>query len=258
MTQWQSEALVLAAEPRAESDLMVRLLTPGQGRLIALAKGALRSRERFLGALDPPRIIAAGFATTGRSGRLILEFADVREPFPEFRRDPSRLARAAILTELAELTVAETGPAEPAYGLITRGLRRLHAEPDGGRWAIVYAYLLLSLSGYRPSLDHCARCHRPIAPAANLFSPAAGGLICAACLGLPYPETGLVKAEAIPVTVDAVRTLLTILAAPEDRLPRIQFTRAARAQALDILNPFIAFHLGRPLRSLQFLEGLAG
>ena len=55
MAQWTTSAIVLAALPAGESDLRVQMLTPGQGRIYATAKGALRSRKRFAGLFDLAR-----------------------------------------------------------------------------------------------------------------------------------------------------------------------------------------------------------
>ena len=60
MTRLTTSAIVLDSEAWGESDCLVRLLTPEQGRMITFAKGALRSRKRFAGMFELGQVIEAG------------------------------------------------------------------------------------------------------------------------------------------------------------------------------------------------------
>ncbi len=52
MATVQTEALVLRIVDFGESDRILHLLLPGEGRVTAIAKGARRSVRRFAGTLD--------------------------------------------------------------------------------------------------------------------------------------------------------------------------------------------------------------
>jgi DNA repair protein RecO (recombination protein O) len=252
MTQWTTQAVVLDTMVMGESDLRVHMLTPGQGRIYATAKAALRSKKRFAGSFDLFEIITAGFMVAPRTGRVIIEHAAPVNQFPRFRESPARLARASLLIETATLAAAEQEPCPEIYATLTQGLIRLHQESDTDRWALTYAYRLLDRAGYKPALDLCTECGEPQESGKTVFSPPAGGVLCRKCRGRERARpTGC---EAFGISPDTARTLVEIMALPEDRLPRINFTRNSLAQARKILEFHIAHQLHRPSRSLAFMR----
>ncbi|HYT53423.1 MAG TPA: DNA repair protein RecO, partial [Verrucomicrobiae bacterium] len=50
-------AIVLRSRPFGESDKIVSFLTENYGKLTGIAKGALRSRKRFVNSLEPFALI---------------------------------------------------------------------------------------------------------------------------------------------------------------------------------------------------------
>jgi len=255
MNQWTTPAIVLAVEPRGESDLSVRLFTPRQGRIVAVAKGALRSKKRFAGIFDLAQVVEAGLMTAPRSGRIMVEHAAVIEQFPRFREHPRRLARAALLLEIISLGAPEPAPSAALYDLLRGGLGRLHDEPDSDRFAIAYAFRMIAAMGYRPGLDCCVHCLRPWANGQALFNAAAGGVLCASCCEHEDITTGA-RPAAMEITPDTSRTLTEIMKAPEARISRISFTRNALTQSRRLLDLFIAHHLPRPSQVIPFMDGL--
>jgi len=255
MTQWTASAIVLFAEPQGESDLRVQMLTPRQGRITAMAKGALKSQKRFAGLFDTAQLLEIGLMTTPRTSRVMIEHAALREQFPRLRQNPLRLARASLLLELAILAAPENQAAPGLFSLLQLGLGKLHAEPDNDRWAVAYAFRMLAELGYQPALDCCVRCLRLAGWPEMLFHPAAGGLLCGPCCEHEAAGDGrAVSRDQIAISMDTARTVTEIMKSPENRLPRIMFTRNALAQARDILEAFIAHHLFRPSRSLLFIR----
>ncbi|MBN1222119.1 MAG: recombination protein O N-terminal domain-containing protein, partial [Candidatus Aminicenantes bacterium] len=47
-----SQAIILGIQEFGETDLLVTFFTPGMGQLKGVAKGAKRSRQRFVNCLD--------------------------------------------------------------------------------------------------------------------------------------------------------------------------------------------------------------
>lgn len=253
MTQWNTSAIVLSSRPWGESDLRVEFMTPGQGRIVAVAKGALRSRKRFSGMFDIAQLVDVGFMIGPRSGRVMVEHASLQEPFWRFRKHPLRLARASLLIELVTLTAAEHEPSPGAFDSLKQGLMRLHQDPDQDRWAFSYAYRILAGAGYRPGLEECVGCLCPPDNKSAVFSADSGGILCPAC---SEKETrhGPLPDSYIEISPDTVNTLSAIMNCDEKLLSRILFTKNALAQARQILVAFIAYHLGRPSRVLEFME----
>ena len=59
-----THAIVLRARPYGESDKIVSFLTEDFGKLSGIAKGALRSRRRFVNSLEPFSLVKE-FAAIG-------------------------------------------------------------------------------------------------------------------------------------------------------------------------------------------------
>ena len=64
----------------------------------------------------------------------------------------------------------------------------------------------------------------------------------------------LPRGDKLVISMDTARTLTEIMRSPEKRLSRISFTRNALSQAMEILPPFIAYHLHRRSRTLEFMR----
>lgn len=254
MTVWRSEAIVLEAHPQGESDLRVSLATPAQGRLGPVAKGALRSKKRFVGVFELGNRIDAWFMVAPRSGMLMVDQASILDINRSAGQDPAALARLCLLLETASLVIAEAHPSRELYGLLKSGLEHVRREPDSDRWAVAYCFRMLAAAGYEPMLDSCVICGGAPDPKECLFDCAEGGAVCSKCAGAGRAPGK--QGMSAAVSLDTARTLKALMSAPEESVGRFNFTRRSLRQARDILYPFIAYHLGREPRSLAFLNKL--
>jgi DNA repair protein RecO (recombination protein O) len=246
--RWQTEAIVLGAADRGESDRLVQLFTPAAGRLWVMAKGALKSRKRFSGMFEPPQVVEVGLMSGARGGRPLIEHADLVAGFAEFRQGPERLCRAHALIELARALVAEESPAPGLYALLRRGLFHLQQDPDRDRWLLAFAFRLLSAAGHKPELTACVCCLKGVRREA-VFLAEEGGVVCPACAD---------RRVGLPVSADTTRTLEAIMAASEANLSRLRFTANSLCQSRSLLEHFIAHQLPEPSRSLSVLRELEG
>lgn len=195
MALYKAEAVVLRAEPFGEAHRLITLLTPLQGRLRAVAKGARRPVSRLGPALQPfthcRLLLWQGRSLDGISQ------AEVCQSYRPIRSDLTLMAAALYACELAGELVPERPESQretaAAFRLMLAFLDLLAggARPD---LAVRYCQLhLLSLAGFRPRFDRCPLCGGPLAGAA-WFSPAAGGCLCRSCsgrgggVGLPLGE----------------------------------------------------------------------
>src|SRR5262249_62385752 len=113
---------------------------------------------------------------------------------------------------------------------------------------LAFELQLASELGYRPRLDQCAIDGRPVSQR-RAFSPAGGGLLCAACAGR---EGGVVF-----LSPDALGSLALLLSRP--LLEAGDFLEVPRAQELlRVIEDFFRTHFQRfqGLRSLAVLRTL--
>lgn len=189
---YRDEAIVLRTHKLGEADRIVTLLTRQHGRVRAVAKGVRRTTSRFGSRLEPFTHVDLQLAE-GRNLDTITQ-ADTLTPFGKgLGLDYDRYTAGTVMLETADrLVPEERQPAVQQFLLLIGGLRAMTAG-EHGAGQVLDSYLLRSLSvaGYAPSFEHCARCglegpHR-------WFNPSMGGMLCTTCRvpgsAGPAPET---------------------------------------------------------------------
>lgn len=244
-----TRAWVARSVDYGEADRVVTLLTEDRGRISALARSARRSRKRFGGALS---LFVEGRARLrqGRGELFALEsFEPVRDLAPNLGSDLIKVTHGSYVLELArELWPAEQ--AEPElYTLMGEALEVIAATPPAALTLRAYELQLLRILGFAPALDHCARCDRDAAdvPAGPwAFSVTAGGSICPLCGPAGWPLSAEVQ--------EALRWLAS--AALAEAAPR-QLEAGVRRDIRDLLQMVLRHHLGKSLKSWDFVVQLA-
>jgi DNA repair protein RecO (recombination protein O) len=238
---YRDEGIVLRTQKLGEADRIITLLTRGHGRVRAVAKGVRRTRSKFGARLEPFGHVDVQLYS-GRSLDGITQVETLTAFGPQLAADYPRYTAGTLMLETAERFAAEEyEPAVQQYLLLVGGLRALAAaEHEAG--LVLDAYLLRSLSvaGYAPSFDACARCGEPGPHRA--FSVSGGGAVCAACR---LPGT----ASPAPDTFALLAALLTgdwITADASD--PR------NRREGNGLVSAYLQWHLERGLRSLPLVE----
>ena len=242
----QCLGLVLNAHVQGEADLIVTFYTREKGKIKAVAKSAMKSKRRFVGQLLPFNHIEAAIAVSRRSSLFRLDRSRLLESFPAIRGDVKRTAAASCLCEMLELAAPESEPSPRIYDVLLGSLRELDQRKDPDRTLLIYELKLISLLGYRPSLEACAHCGAKLSERSLSFSPPAGGVVCKSC------AKAVKGAERIsPAAVKSMRQALVL---PDEKISRLGFTKSALAESRHFMNAFISYHLHRPLRSEAFLE----
>jgi DNA repair protein RecO (recombination protein O) len=176
-----TEAIVLRSMRYGEADRILHVYTPMRGRVGAIAKGVRRSRSRFGGRLEPFFRLRLGLHE-GRSELLTVTSAETVAAFPRLREDPDALDAAARACDAVGRLFDSAEPHPEVFNLLGTLLAQLDADP--GRAAaperrVAFRLKLLLAAGYAPQLGACASCGE--AGPLTGFSPAAGGVVCAAC-----------------------------------------------------------------------------
>ena len=124
------EGIIVRTYPSSEADLVLRIISPSEGRISLLAKHARKSTRRFAGGLD---LFDRGTFQTARSrGNLaVLSSFSRRPPFGGLREDLGKLTLSSLICECFDLLVQEdaTG-AEAVYQILEEGLQTLAKAED--------------------------------------------------------------------------------------------------------------------------------
>jgi DNA repair protein RecO (recombination protein O) len=246
-----SDAVVVKAVPYGDADLIVTLYTRARGKLSALARGARGSRRRFAGGLGTLVVSRVELRPRPASELWVLDAAAPIETFPAVAADLVALAHAGWATELVrELSAAEQ-PDEPVFDLLVELYRLLAARGPSTSALRAFELTLLDHAGLAPVLDRCIGCGTDdpaLLDDGAVLDPARGGVACRRCAALatgagvrPLPR----EARAV---LRAARAAPSLAAAHDGGKP----PPGAR-EAREALVAVLLAHIGKPMRSLEFL-----
>ncbi|HEX6487116.1 MAG TPA: DNA repair protein RecO [Nocardioidaceae bacterium] len=241
MGLYRDEAVVLRTQKLGEADRIITLLTRQTGRVRAVAKGVRRTTSRFGSRLEPFTYVDLQLAE-GRSLDVITQAETLAPYASKIGSDYERYTAGTVMLETAErLVVEDKEPALQQFLLLVGALRTM-ASGERSPSAVLDSFLLRSLSvaGYAPSFEACARCglegpHRA-------FSPAAGGMLCAGCR---VPGTASPASETVLLLGALLAGDWAVVEASEPR---------HRKEATGLVSAYLAWHLERGLKSLSHLE----
>jgi len=250
------DALVLRAIAYGDSDAVVHLLVRGRGRISAFARGARNSRKRFGGALEPFQRVEALLAEREGQELWALREARVVEGHGRLREDLGRIAHAGYAAELIHELTRAGQPADALFALLEEFLSRLESGAASSARLRALELLALDAAGFAPELAACARCGAQVPAGRAGFDPDAGGVLCAGCTGR---ATSLALSHGARAALQQLRIGgLGAADAPTsaDGSGRPAEPRAfeeACVQAQRPLRLFLQHHMGRSLRSAEFL-----
>lgn len=248
-----TQAIVLRSVPYRDADLVLTLYTRERGRLSALARAARKSRKRFGACLGLFTLSTVHLSTRG--GELwTLGSAELVESFADLARDMASYAHASYGTELVRELTAVEQPDEEVLDLILELYRTLQAMGPSPQVLRAFELRLLGLIGLAPVLDRCVGCGTSqVDDRGVVLDPHRGGVCCAACAALSrHVGVRPLPASARQV-LEAAQHAPSLAAAGEQT-----FSQADAAEARDALLSLILGHVGKPLRSLEFIAKVSG
>jgi DNA repair protein RecO (recombination protein O) len=243
--RYTTDAIVLSRFDLGEADRVLTLITPGIGKLKAIAKGIRRPTSRLGGSLEPFAELTVALAR-GRTFDVVTEVR-VGHAWLRLRDDLESAATAWYLAELADRSLEERHAAEPLYALVRRAYELLDAGMDPGRVARWFEMHLLDELGVRPEVDRCVECDRVLESDERFrWVPPVGGVVCERCPGPPHARAGL--------SLEALKLLKAYQRLDVEALAGLRLAVAVEAEVEAALREFVRQALERDARSLAFLD----
>ncbi len=159
-------------------------MTPEQGKIATLLKGAQRPRSLLLGQVDVFYTCELLYYWRPNQDLYITRECLALETRPALRRHWRAAACASYLSDLAARIAPRGAPMSGLYRWLEMALDCLaHAQPP---LPLVYWFelKLLTLLGMAPQLTVCVICAQPPGRAAAIFTPERSGIVCHACAGM--------------------------------------------------------------------------
>lgn len=245
---FKASAVILNSLDYSESDRILTFYTLEHGKITGIAKGARRSRKRFVGNIEPASRVDLVFFHNDRSEMVRVEDARLVDAYPALKSDIDRLSRACYLLELVAEMTREGQHLPRVFGLLTEFLKLLEAGGDDSALRF-FEIRLLSMLGYLPHLDGCVVCKAPFVDGERLFfSSEKGGTICRRCA----PTAGSVAG----ISASTARFLSTAARFDTGKLARLKPGGAFLEESEEILYDFIKFQIGKELKTKRFMTKL--
>jgi DNA repair protein RecO (recombination protein O) len=236
---YRDEAVVLRTHKLGEADRIVTLLTRQHGKVRAVAKGVRRTASKF-GARLEPFMVADVQLYEGRSLDIINQAESLHSFGALITSDYGSYTAASVMVETADKLTESEGSLQQ-YLLLVGALRSL-SRREHGSGATLDSYLLraLSMAGWAPSFQDCARCGAPGPHSA--FVAQVGGIVCDNCAAPGSPRLD-------PPTIALLAALLT-----GDWAYTSAAEASTQARATGVVAAYTQWHLGRGLRSLEHVR----
>lgn len=243
-------AVVVRTRAFGESDKIVTFLTRDLGKIAGIAKGARRSKRRFVNVLEPFTHVDVTLRLRPGYDLAFVNACVLRDAPISLARDLMKFAYASYVLELTDRMVREREAGPETYELVRDAIALLeHGEAEPGVLR-AFELHLLRLTGYEPELDRCRRCATAVSAGTTMYvHPARGGVLCARCRGegRAYQASPLVLERLIAFQ----RTRFD-----ERDTERFRLAPGMAAEARALVRCFFAANLTAPLASEKLLEAL--
>ena len=243
-------AIVMHARAFGESDKIVTFLTRDAGKLTGIAKGAKRSKRRFVNVLEPFTHVNVQLRQRASSDLAFIAACELLEAHHTFARDLLKFAHASYMLELTDRMIRGREAGRETYELVRDALGHLdRGRPESGLLR-AFELHLLRLTGYEPALDRCRRCGAGLESVTSMYvDPARGGVLCAGCRG---------EGRAYVASRRTLERLIELARARFDDADAAQFLLppTVAAEARTLVRSFFATNLTAPLASERLLDEL--
>lgn len=246
MALYSTEALILRTYRLGEADRIVVFLTSDRGKKRGVAKGARRTKSRFLGALEPLTQVQVVYYE--RENRDLVSLNDIETVWsPMATRQPDSLPYVSYFAELIDAWALEANPDQRLYRLGASVLEAMVIGAPINQLARYFEYWLLRLQGVYPSLIICQTCSTDLAMSGARVLESDGVFVCQNCG--PVGRGAVLSSGAVVF----LRALAKVR--PQD-LAKVSLTLRANKELEVAHRMLITTHLEKELRSNRVLQEL--
>lgn len=243
----KSQGIVLREIKFEETSKILTVFSRKDGKINAIAKGALRPRSPLIACSQIFTYNDYNFFK-GRNFYHISQ-GEVLDSFYSIREDMKRLMWGYYLLELVEYSIVEEEPNEKLFKLLVKGLSVLSKlDRDFLKFVISFEIKAVSFIGYKPRLEKCVACGGDIE--GNIrFSAKQGGVICHNCF-----DTDFYSDE---IDLSLLKYMQILLYTPLDNIGEIKIPKDVMFKIHGILVKYILQNIDKNcFKSLNFIKSL--
>ncbi|MBI3059270.1 MAG: DNA repair protein RecO [Deltaproteobacteria bacterium] len=214
-------AIVLRSWPFGESDKIVSFLTEGYGKVTGIAKGAKRSRRRFVNTLEPFSLVNLRFQDRPHGTLAFVHACDTIRHFKELTTSLEKIAYASYFVEITDGLAGEREENRRVFQHLREGLIFLEENGISLSFLTFFELKLLKFSG----------------------------VLCGPCSTL--------RKEAVPLSSEALGVLAELQEANSILPHHLALSPAILKESRPALVRFIQFQINKELKSAPFLEAFS-
>jgi len=248
---FSSEVLVLSKEKLGEIDLLLELLSP-KGKIRAIAKGAQKSRRRFVNLLEEFNLLKAHFRKTKKGKLPILEKADLLFLPESIRYDYKKYIFFSYIGELiSKISFSEQDV--DYFCFIKDFIQELEKNEISWVYKPYFELKVLKLLGWEPQLFRCVKCgYKP--KKIFYFSVTAGGILCYKCKD---EISEFLEFQVIDILQNLIKMPLDLKNLLKFE-KKVELSPNIKRKILKISEDFLRFFLFFDINSLKFLKETGG
>lgn len=252
MTLRSTCGVVLKVSEHGESDKLVTLYSNSLGRVTGIAKGAKKSKQRFVNKLEEFSHLRILYRPPHNlTGLFLISEAELLCAYLSLRKDFRRYVAAMYISELMLRFTQDNDPDPQLYALLQWAFSSLESDNTPQKVAVLYHLQLLAAAGYRPELNRCGNCLQPVGPGRTfIFLPGSGSLLCSSCCLQQGPHHSR-------LSVQALKFLASAQIANLERLNRLQLSGHTATEAMEALYYYTLHLLQQDIHSWQAMRGLS-
>lgn len=241
----KDQAIVLFYRDYGESDKIVNFLSKENGKIHTIAKGAKKSKKRFLNALEPFTVLTIEFASNRNSSSLYrLESASIVNSFPSIRSNYNSYLMASLSCELANLWTREHDRCTEIFELIKWFLDSLINEKILINKIFFLKQRLLQYGGCGIEYNVCVKCGKPVDKSSKWsFIPESGGFFCEDC-----------TKQGNMITRDIINLMRHIFISKGQKLERLKISKQQKKIIWNILKEMNCYQLEKKPLSYDMIS----
>jgi DNA repair protein RecO (recombination protein O) len=237
-------AFVLRSYDFRETSRIVNFYTRDFGKVKGILKGIRKDFKKFGSTLPLLSLNHIVYYPKRTTEIYLVSHCDLIDDFGLSRGDLEGFGISHYIAELVDALMPLEDTNKAVFELIFDFLNSLKEYP-GRDMRLAFQIKSLTLSGFKPHFDSCLACEKKLVKDA-FFSHARGGLLCQRCL--------FQDRNAESILPGAIASMLYMERSSWANCLRLAMHERVRHQLGGFLESFIRFHVGRSMKTANFVH----